>query len=121
MNGKEPTWLVRVVEWFEKDPGNALLGWAELKDLELAELQARWGMSAGDPMLESIEVTEDQRLDVERWAGIGVDLANADYFVSAYARDWDAARTAGGYMGQFPPPMTLPAFPGAQRIRPKLE
>jgi hypothetical protein len=116
---EEPAWLVRVLEWFEKDPGDALVGRAELHGATLRDLQRPWGLPADDPMVDCYPVGEMQRDAVAAWAGMTLDLERADYFVSCYTRDWAATKRDGGYMGSFPPPETPPAFPHLRPTKPR--
>jgi hypothetical protein len=118
LEDQEPSWLVRALEWFEKDPGDAFVGSVQLHGLSLRELQRLWGRPPDDPMVDMYAVDETHSSDVAEWAGMPLDLGRFDYFLACYTRDWSAAQRAGGYMGQFPPPRALPAFPDAESTKP---
>jgi hypothetical protein len=100
----EPTWLERVVEWYEKEPGDALVGEQPLRGIRLAELQKLWSLPPGDPMVLCYPVSEAQRPYIEAHAGIQLRLDDFDYFLVCLTNDLDATLRDGGYMGQFPAP-----------------
>jgi hypothetical protein len=101
---EEPAWLERVVEWYEKAPGDALVGEQPLYGVRLAELQKLWSLPPSDPMVLCYPVTEAQRPYIEAHAGIQLRLDDFDYFVGCWTNDLDATLRDGGYMGQFPAP-----------------
>src|SRR3569833_3453757 len=93
----EPPWMERVVEWFERPPGEAWVGEARLEGASLPDLQRLWQQLSDEPMLECFEVTEAQREAVERCSGIEIVLQRFIYYIPAYTTDWDAMLLDGGY------------------------
>ncbi len=108
---EEPWWLVRTLEWFEKEPGAKLIGECDLETVQLAELQSRWNLSATDPMLNMYPVSESQRPYVQMHTDHVIRLDDYDYFIGCITKDWYAAQRDGGYMGLMPPPRNLPLPP----------
>jgi hypothetical protein len=114
----EPGWLVRVVEYFSNET-DELVGEVALPQVELAELQRLWDAPPGEPMVECLSIGEGQAPFFRELAGIEFDFARYSYFLAAYTTDWGAAEREGGYMGLYPPPRELTAFPEARRVTPK--
>ncbi len=114
----EPGWLVRVIEYFSNET-DVLLGEIALPRVELSELQRLWGAPPNDPMVECFSIEGDQAPFFRELASIEFDFARYSYFIAAYTTDWEATKREGGYMGLFPPPRELPAFPEARRVMPK--
>ena len=78
----------RVLEWYEKDPGEALVGEAPLVGISLEELQALFSPSDDDPvMLDVYEVEGPEVGRLQRAVDHAIDLDAFDYFVAAYARE----------------------------------
>ncbi len=80
----------RVLEWYEKDPGEAFVGEERLVGLGLADLRALFGVREGgdDPEMVlpyEVEAAEVDRL--QRAVRHRIDLAAYDYFVAAYRRE----------------------------------
>lgn len=100
----ERAWLERVVEWYEKAPGDALVGEQRLCDVQLAELQKLWSLPPTDPMVLCYPIGEGQRAYVEAHTGLSLRLEEFDYFIVCLTNDLDATIHDGGYMGQFPAP-----------------
>lgn len=115
---KEPSWLARVVEYFSNET-DELVGEFPLPQVELAELQRIWHVSPDEPMVACFAIGEEQAQFFRESAGIEFDFARYSYFLAAYTTDWEATKREGGYMGQFPPPKELPAFPDARGMMPK--
>ena len=115
---KEPSWLVRVVEYYSNQT-DEMVGQFALPQVELAELQRLWDAPPNEPMVDCFSITEDQALFFREVASIEFDFARYSYFLAAYTTDWEATERDGGYMGLFPPPRDLPAFPKAKRVMPK--
>lgn len=113
----EPSWLVRVIEYFSNET-DELLGEIALPPVELAELQQLWGTSPNDPMVECFSIDKEQAPFFRDLAGVEFDFARYSYFMAAYTTDWEATEREGGYMGLFPPPRELPAFPDARHVMP---
>ena len=101
---RDPEWLERVVEWYEKDPDDALVGEQRLCNAQLAELQKLWSLSPTDPMVLCYPIGEAQRPYIEAHTGMSLRLDQFDYFVVCLTNDLDATIRDGGYMGQFPAP-----------------
>jgi len=77
----------RVLEWYEKDPGDALVGEEPLRGIGLAELQALFSPSDDDPAM--YDVYEVEPAEVERLQQAvehRIDLDAHDYFVAAYQK-----------------------------------
>jgi hypothetical protein len=117
-NIKEPSWLVRVVERYSNET-DELTGEYILPEVGLSELQQVWNAAPTDPMVESFSIDPKQAQFLRGLAEIDFDFEQYSYFMSAYTTDWTATKQAGGYMGLFPPPRALPAFPDAKRVMPK--
>ncbi|MEJ7577308.1 MAG: hypothetical protein WKF74_09930 [Pyrinomonadaceae bacterium] len=115
---REPSWLVRVIEYFSNET-DELLGEFALPQVEIAELQRIWNAPPDEPMVECFSIEEEQAQFFRELAGVEFDFARYSYFLAAYTTDWEAPKREGGYMGLFPPPKELPAFPEARRVMPK--
>lgn len=115
---KEPSWLVRVVEYFSNET-EELVGEFALPQVELSELQQLWDAPPDELMVECFSIEEAQAPFFRELAGIEFDFARYSYFLAAYTTDWEAAKREGGYMGLFPPPKELPTLPEARRLIPK--
>lgn len=79
----------RVLEWYEKDPGDALVGEEVLKGLGLSELRALFGVSPDDedPALYlPYEVEPADVATLQPAVAHPIDLDAYDYFVAAYRR-----------------------------------
>jgi len=70
-------------------------------------------------MVECFEIGDEQAMFLKELAEIEFDFTRYSYFLSAYTSDWEAMMREGGYIGLFPPPRELPAFPKARRVKPK--
>lgn len=114
----QPHWLARTIEVYSAED-ESLVDEHLLPDVDLASLQHHWRRPVDDPMLEAFEVTEDQRPFVESLTGLKLNFRNNSYFLAAHTTDSHATRVDGGFMGRFPPPRDLPAFPDAKPVRPK--
>jgi hypothetical protein len=114
----EPSWLVRVVEYFSNET-NELMGQFALPQVELSELQRLWNAPPDEPMVECFTIGVEQAPFFRALAGIDFDFARYSYFLAAYTADWEAMKREGGYLGLFLPPKELPASPYARRVMPK--
>ena len=77
----------RVLEWYEKDPGEALVGDEPLAEMALADLVALFQPDADDPemhLVYEVELREVERL--QQAVRHSIDLAAHDYFVAAYRK-----------------------------------
>ena len=115
---KEPEWLLRVVEYFSNRT-EELEGEFVLPSIDLATLQRLWAAPHDQPMVECFPIEEGQAQFFRELAGIEFDFTHYSYFLTAYTTDWNATKGEGGYMGLFPPPRDLPAFPETRSIIPK--
>jgi hypothetical protein len=81
----------RVLEWYEKDPGEALVGEEVLRGLGLDALRALFGVSASDPddpdLLLPYEVEPSDVPVLQRAVEHRIDLDAYDYFVAAYRKE----------------------------------
>jgi len=116
---KEPSWLVRVIEYFSNE-NDELVGEFALPQIELADLQRVWRAPSDAPMVECFSIGEEQAPFFRESAGIEFDFARYSYFLAAFTTDWEATKREGGFMGLFPPPRELPAFLEARRVLPKI-
>jgi hypothetical protein len=77
----------RVLEWYEKEPGEALVGEERLAGIGLAELKALFGPDEDDDpaMYLTYEVETGEEVAVlQRAVQHRIDLDAFDYFVAAY-------------------------------------
>jgi hypothetical protein len=116
---KEPSWLIRCIEYFLNET-DELVGEFALPQVELAELQKLWNLLPNEPMFECFSIQAEQAQFFRELASIEFDFAQYSYFLATYTTDWEASKRAGGYMGLFPPPRELPAFPETKRVMPKI-
>jgi hypothetical protein len=114
----EPSWLVRVVEYFSNET-DELVGEFALPQVELSELQRLWGAPSDEPLVECFSIEEEQAPFFREVTGIEFDFPQYSYFLAAYTTDWEATKREGGYLGLYPPPRELPAFPEARLVMPK--
>jgi hypothetical protein len=113
----EPSWLVRVIEYFSNET-DELIGEFALPQVELSEIQRLWSAPPDEPMVECYAIEKEQASFFRELAGIEFDFVRYSYFLAAYTTDWETTKREGGYMGLFPPPKELPAFPEARRVMP---
>lgn len=74
---------MRSLEWYAAD--GTLAGEAGMPLAQLVELQALFGVPSSDPMYDCWPVGTAQADRVSELAGVPVDLAHFEYFVSAHA------------------------------------
>ncbi|MEM6590477.1 MAG: hypothetical protein AAF651_01295 [Cyanobacteria bacterium P01_C01_bin.73] len=117
---EEPNWLKRVIEYFSNET-DELVGEIALPAVDLATLQNLLGVSADNPMITGFSINEKEAVFLRRSADIEFDFAQYSYFLAAYTTDWEATKSEGGYMGVFPSPYKLPAFPDARCVMPKTD
>ncbi|MDX1420426.1 MAG: hypothetical protein R3181_10710 [Rubricoccaceae bacterium] len=78
----------RVLEWYEKDPGDALVGEEPLRGIDLAELRALFNPHDDDPeMVDVYEVEPGEVARLQEAVAHRIDLDAYDYFVAAYRRE----------------------------------
>ena len=77
----------RVLEWYEKDPGEALVG-EEVLDAPLADLRQLFAVPDDDPaMLDVYEVEPREVEALQALVRHRIDLEAHDYFVAAYRKE----------------------------------
>ncbi|HYE96394.1 MAG TPA: hypothetical protein VD962_09305 [Rubricoccaceae bacterium] len=79
----------RVLEWYEKEPGEALVGEEPLKGIGLDELRALFHPEEADAeMLLPYEVeTTEEAAALQRAVEHRIDLDAYVYFVAAYGKE----------------------------------
>ncbi len=115
---QDPKWLQRVVECYSKDT-EELVSEHLLHSVALEELQALWGVSSDDPMVDGFDIDENQATFLQRCVDCNLDLNAYEYQLGAYTTDLEASKRDGGLMGRYPPPRELPAFPDAKKVKSK--
>jgi hypothetical protein len=76
---------VRVLRWYEKEPGNELVGEAELLGVSLAELQKLFRVPAADQMYDCYPVDERHIEYLRQCVRSEINLSKYDYFVECNA------------------------------------
>ena len=115
----EPSWLLRIVECFDKKT-EELVSEAELPRTDLAILQRLWGMPPDEPMICGFDVSEEQAEALSRLhPELSFDFEKYDYQISAVSTDIDQSSADGGFMGEYPPPRVLQAFPDLAKVKAK--
>lgn len=78
----------RVLEWYEKDPGEALVGDEPLRGLDLSELRKLFSPSDDDPAMHDVYEVEPREVGrLQQAVEHRIDLDAYDYFVAAYRKD----------------------------------
>jgi hypothetical protein len=77
----------RMIRWFEKVPGNKLVGEAELQGVSLADLQELFGAHSTDPMYDCWPVGKDHARGLAPFLSVPIKLDDYEYFVEADAID----------------------------------
>lgn len=81
--------IERVIEWYEKDPDDALIGEEALRGLSLAELRDLFGIEevSEDPAMFNPYAVEPQHVGrMQKAVTHRINLDHYDYFVAAYQR-----------------------------------
>ena len=79
--------IERVLEWYEKDPGDDLVG-DEVLDLTLADLVVLFRPDADDPEMHlTYEVEPAEVARLQQAVTHPIDLDAYDYFVAAYRKE----------------------------------
>lgn len=118
---QEPKWLVRLISCYDKET-ELLVSRHALPRIDLGLLQEYWGLPATEPMIDMFDINEVQAkflCDID--SDLYFDFSKFDYFISAITTDLDQSKADGGFMGHYPPPESLPAFPDAQPDTPKTD
>ena len=77
----------RVLEWYEKDPGEALVGDEPLDTIPLADLVALFRPDAEDPEMHLVYEVEPREVErLQQAVQHRIDLDAHDYFVAAYRK-----------------------------------
>ena len=77
----------RVLEWYEKDPGEALVGDEPLRGIGLDELRDLFSPDSEDPTMYATYEVEPKEVErLQRAVDHRIDLDAYDYFVAAYQR-----------------------------------
>ena len=77
----------RVLEWYEKDPGEALVGDEPLAGMALADLVALFQPDAEDAEMHLVYEVEPREVErLQQAVRHSIDLAAHDYFVAAYRK-----------------------------------
>jgi hypothetical protein len=78
----------RVLEWYEKDPGDALVGDEPLADIGLDELIELFQPDPDDdPLMHLVYEVEPHEVErLQRAVQHRIDLGAYDYFVAAYQK-----------------------------------
>ena len=85
MEAPDDAAVERVLEWYEKDPGDALVGDEVLTGLALADLREVLSVPDDDPdMLDVYEVEPAEVDRLQPFVTHRIDLDAHDYFVAAY-------------------------------------
>ncbi len=114
----EPSWLVRIIKYFSNET-EELAGEFVLPQIDLAEIQRLWNQPSSEPMIDNFSIEEGQADYFRSVCHIQFDFDQYSYFLTAYTSDWDTTKREGGYMGLYPPPKELKAFPDAKSVMPK--
>lgn len=77
----------RLVRWYEKDPGNAMVGEAYLHDITLSKLQALFNVPAENPMYDCWPVRPEHLSALIPHLSVQMELDRYEYFVEADALD----------------------------------
>jgi hypothetical protein len=109
-----PAWVIEAYE----TKGDALVAERELPLLDAGAVRRLWRLAPDDPIEGALHVTERELPTLERVVGQRLDLARFAYFVSCVSDNGGVVRDQGPlyYTG----PRTLPAFPEARRVRPRI-
>ncbi len=89
METTDETAVERVLEWYEKDPGEALVGEEVLSGIDLYELKTLFSPDEDDDpdmyLVYEVEPPEVPRL--QQAVAHPIDLDAYDYFVAAYRKE----------------------------------
>jgi hypothetical protein len=77
----------RMIRWFEKLPGDKLVGEAELQGVTLAELQELFGARPPDLMQDCWPVRKHHVRGLMPFLSVPIKLDDYEYFVEADAID----------------------------------
>lgn len=103
----QPKWLLRMVDEFREPTGEFLVS-HPLPRVGLRSLQRAWERPVTDGMVGGVfPVNAAQRKLLEGWLKRRLPTRARSYFLSASTTDWQATKRAGGFMGEFPPPLNF--------------
>lgn len=78
----------RVLEWYKKDPGDALVGEELLVGINLNELRLLFGVEADDTedplMFQGYAVGPQHAKTIQQFVGVEIDMEAFDYYVASY-------------------------------------
>ncbi|MEP0548748.1 MAG: hypothetical protein ABJF88_17565 [Rhodothermales bacterium] len=87
MNSHSEADVLRVLEWYEKDPGIELVGEEALRGIGLDELLALFTPFVEDPVLfYKYEVGAKEAEMLQRAVQHQIDLGTYDYLIAAYQK-----------------------------------
>lgn len=115
----EPKWLVRIVTSYDLKT-EELVSEHSLPKIDLVSLQNQWNQPSDEPMIDVFDINVKQAQFLESIdMRLKFDFNKYDYQISAITTDWDQTKIDGGFMGKYPPPKNLPAFPEIERVKSK--
>ena len=77
--------VVRKLVWFEKNPGERMVGETILVEMALSRLQDAFGVEANNPMFDSWPVEAVHLEFLKQHTTIEINTSKCDYFVEAEA------------------------------------
>ena len=107
---KDPVWVQRIVTVFS-NADESLVEVHQLEGVVLSQLQKQWSEPEIEPMFACFPIEEDQREFIEELIECELNFEVYSYFAEAVCIDSAAAKSEGGFMGQFAPPAMLRALP----------
>jgi hypothetical protein len=75
--------VIHTLRWYQREPGDALIGEATLGEVSLLELQGLFRRPELDPMYDCYPVTPSVIATLQRFVSHRIDLTRYDYFVEA--------------------------------------
>jgi len=77
--------IKRVLRWYQKNPGDELVGEAEMQEVSLTDLQKLFEIQLDDPMYECYPVTQKHIEYLRQHIDAEIDITKHDYFVECDA------------------------------------
>lgn len=74
--------VVRVLEWYEKDPGDCLIGEEVLLGVTLEELQEIFEIEKSNPMYDCYKVEIKEANKLQNFIKTKIDTEQYNYFVA---------------------------------------
>jgi hypothetical protein len=103
--------ITRVLVAYQPEPGEGLVAQWPLVGIELPELRDLFGVADDNPMYDCWAVDARHVERLSHAVDHELDLTSHDYFVEAYRTGPEGDPRC--------PPLVLPAFPDAARVRPR--